>query len=111
MPSPDGRGGKAGLYQATLGRFVKQSLRDLALDTPELATLAPDRRLLAMVRAILGRFIGMRNPTPMGRILAHEAMNPTPALDELVQAMTRPQLECLRATVREIVGPGVDVEA
>ena len=104
-------GGKAGLYQATLGWLVRQSLRDLALDTPEFAALEPERRLLAMIRAILGRFIGMRNPTPMGRILAHEAMNPTPALDELVQAMTRPQLERLRATVREIVGPAVDDES
>lgn len=104
-------GGKAGLYEATLGLLVKQALRDLALDTPEFAALEPERRLLAMIRAILGRFIGMRNPTPIGRILAHEAMNPTAALDELVQAMTRPQLERLRATVREIVGPAVDEES
>lgn len=104
-------GGKAGLYQATLGWLVRQSLRDLALDTPEFAALEPERRLLAMIRAILGRFIGLRNPTPVGRILAHEAMNPTPALDELVQAMTRPQLERLRSTVREIVGPAVDEES
>ena len=104
-------GGKAGLYHATLGWLVRQSLRDLALDTPEFAALGAQRRLLAMIRAILGRFIGLRNPTPMSRILAHEAMNPTPALDELIQAMTRPQLERLRATVREIVGPGVDEES
>jgi TetR/AcrR family transcriptional regulator, regulator of cefoperazone and chloramphenicol sensitivity len=103
-------GGKAGLYQATLGWLVARSLRDLALDTPELAALAPERRLLAMIRAILGRFIGLRSPTPMSRILAHEAMNPTPALDEILGAMTRPQLEHLRATVREIVGPLVDEE-
>jgi TetR/AcrR family transcriptional regulator, regulator of cefoperazone and chloramphenicol sensitivity len=104
-------GGKAGLYEATLGSLVKQSLRDLALDTPEFNALDPERRLLAMIRAILGRFIGMRTPTPVGRILAHEAMNPTPALDELVNAMARPQLERLRATVREIVGPSVDEES
>ena len=97
-------GGKAGLYSATL-RHLSSRRRE---EPPNRRGQSPQERLHRHVFAILERFIGGKRPSPLSRILAHEAMNPTAHHEDLIEVMIRPELEVVRVIVREIVGPGVD---
>jgi hypothetical protein len=65
----------------------------------------PEKRLHRIVYAFLAGLSAAAAAPPLGRILAHEAMHPTPQMDRLVEDMARPQLERLRAVVRELAGP------
>ena len=66
-------GGKEGLYKATLRFLATRSSAPLA----ERSDLTPERRLRRHVYALLERFVGVDNPSTLGRILVHEAMHPT----------------------------------
>jgi len=96
-------GGKAGLYAATL-RHLASARR---ADGPERRGQSPQARLHREVFAMLERFIGAKSASPLSRILAHEAMNPTPHHDRLVEDMLRPRLESFRVLVRALAGPRV----
>jgi AcrR family transcriptional regulator len=93
-------GGKEGLYTATLrhlaGRF-REAPRNRRGQSPE-------DRLHRRVYTILERFIGAKRVSPLARILAHEAMNPTSHLEHLIEDMMRPELEAMRLIVRDLAG-------
>jgi AcrR family transcriptional regulator len=97
-------GGKEGLYSATL--------RHLAGDRRAIPAnrrgSTPAERLQRHVFTILERFIGGKRPSALSRILAHEAMNPTPHHERLIEDMIRPELEGVSAIVREIAGDEAD---
>src|SRR5438552_4318024 len=59
-------------------------------------------RLRAFVRAVLTRFFGEGRPVWLGKLLAQEMIEPTNALDSLINAQIRPNSERLRALVREL---------
>ncbi len=96
-------GGKEGLYRATLGYLARQALRGFT----ERRGRTPEQRLHRIVYAFLSGLTEAPVSPPLGRIIAHESMHPTPHLDRLIEEMTRPQLERLRSAVRELVGPHV----
>ena len=99
-------GGKEGLYRATL-----RHLAGRPAPTPRAVAnrrgRAPEERLQRRVHAILDRFIGTDRPSPLGRILAHEAMDPTGNLESLIGDTMRPEVERIHALLREIAGSGV----
>jgi AcrR family transcriptional regulator len=97
-------GGKEGLYTATLHHLASR-LREAPRNR---RGHSPEERLHRQVYAILERFIGAKRPSPLARILAHEAMNPTEHLERLIEEMMRPELETVRAIVRGLAGPDVD---
>jgi AcrR family transcriptional regulator len=98
-------GGKEGLYRATLKHLAGQ----MHAPAPKsLGGRKPEERLQRRIHAILDRFIGSPNPSPLGRILAYEAMAPTGNLEPLLEDTMRPELERLRAILREVAGSGVD---
>jgi len=99
-------GGKEGLYAATL--------KQLAMPRPQeqAAAAAPsgesaEEALHRQVLGILRRFVGGES-SPLGRILAHESMNPTECFDQLVTDIVRPELERLGAIVKRLAGEGAD---
>lgn len=100
-------GGKEGLYRATLGYLAGKALAEIPDEAGERRGQGPARRLQRMVFALLERFVGTGHPSPLGRIVAHEAMDPSAHLDQLIEELTRPQLDRLRRLVRELVGPEV----
>lgn len=100
-------GGKEGLYRATLGHLAAEALAGMPEEPGERRGPDPAKRLQRMVFALLERFVGTGRPSPLGRIFAHEAMDPSPHLDQLIEELTRPQLDRLRGLVREIAGPEV----
>ncbi|MCI0537533.1 MAG: CerR family C-terminal domain-containing protein [Verrucomicrobiales bacterium] len=67
-------------------------------------TAPPEERLRAFVRAVLTRFFDEGRPAWLGKLVAQEMINPTKALDTLVDEQIRPTSERLRAIVRELIG-------
>ncbi|MGZ5088786.1 MAG: CerR family C-terminal domain-containing protein, partial [Usitatibacter sp.] len=97
-------GGKQGLYRATLKHLAGK----MHPATPQKARgRLPGQRLERRVHAILERFMGSARPSPLGRILAFEAMDPTGNLDSLLEDTMRPEIDRLRVILREIGGNGV----
>ncbi|QJR14858.1 CerR family C-terminal domain-containing protein [Usitatibacter palustris] len=98
-------GGKEGLYRATLGFLAGQAMAAFPSNLGERRGQSAERRLHRLIYAFLDGLSssGAESP-PLGRILAHEAMAPTPQLDQLVEELTRPQLERIRIVVRELAG-------
>ncbi len=100
-------GGKEGLYRATLGWLAGKALAELPGNASERRGQSAEKRLHRMVYAMLEGAIGATRPSPLGRILAHETMDPSPQVDRLMEEMIRPHAERIRALVREITGPAV----
>lgn len=65
----------------------------------------PEKRLRAFVRGILGRIFDESSP-PWGKLLAREMVDPTPAMDGLVEEGMRPQSVLLASIMRQAAGPG-----
>jgi AcrR family transcriptional regulator len=93
-------GGKQGLYSATLRHLASH----LPVAPRNRRGQSAQERLHRHVYAILEPFIGSHRASPLSRILAHEAMNPTSHLEHLVEDMMRPELEALRLIVRDLAG-------
>jgi len=71
-------------------------------------TVPPEERLHAFVRAVLTRFYDEGRPAWLGKLVAREMIEPTKALDSLVNGQIRPNSERLRALVRELIGREID---
>jgi len=67
-----------------------------------------EERLRAFIRAVLTRFFDNGRPAWLGRLVAQEMIEPTKALDSLINAQIRPNSERLRAIVRELIGTDID---
>jgi AcrR family transcriptional regulator len=101
-------GGKEGLYAATLKELAQAQPANSAL--PGAAAVTTDQAedaLYRQVLAILKRFVQGESST-LGRILAHESMNPTEYFDQLITDIVRPELERLGAIVKRLAGTGAD---
>ena len=99
-------GGKEGLYRATL-RYLAAKPAPVAKRVANRRGRSAEDRLRRRVYAILERFIGSDRPSPLGRILAYEAMDPTGNLESLIGDTMRPEVERIHALLREIAGPKV----
>ena len=102
-------GGKEGLYQATLAHLARQARDESPVDSPELRALPPQDQLRAFARVMLERYLGAA-PSPLSRIIAHELLDPTPALGQVVRGVTGPQWARLEEIVRAILGPAATEE-
>ena len=99
-------GGKEGLYRATL-RHLAGRPAPAAKDRANRRGRSAEERLQRRVYAILDRFIGTDRPSPLGRILAHEAMDPTGNLESLIGDTMRPDIERIHSLLREIAGTAI----
>ena len=99
-------GGKEGLYRATLRHLAARPVPAAKQVANRRGRTAEDR-LQRRVYTILERFIGTDRPSPLGRILAHEAMDPTGNLQSLIGDTMRPEVEHIHELLREIAGPEV----
>ncbi|MGZ5114381.1 MAG: TetR family transcriptional regulator, partial [Usitatibacter sp.] len=82
-------GGKQGLYRATL-KHLAGKMHPAPSQKTRRGRL-PGERLERRVHAILERFMGDARPSPLGRILAFEAMDPTGNLDSLLEDTMLPE--------------------
>ncbi len=67
-----------------------------------------EERLRVFVRAVLTRFFDEGRPAWLGKLVAQEMIDPTKALDSLVNEQIRPNSERLKAIVRELIGVEID---
>jgi len=71
-------------------------------------TAPAEERLRVFVRAVLTRFFDEGRPAWLGKLVAREMIDPTKALDSLINEQIRPNSERLKAIVRELIGVEID---
>lgn len=104
-------GDKEGLYRAVL-RFVPKSYaeknpRHLSLS----AKATAEEKLRAYIRSLLRRVFDKGRPGWHTKILAREMIEPTRALDTLVEEGGRPMHRELASIIRELLGSGASDKA
>lgn len=105
-------GGKEGLYAATLKELADKRRAETPGSENAAAPGSAENALYQQVLLILRRFVdGERTSSPLGRILAHEAMNPTHYFDKLITEIIRPEIEKLSEIVGRLAGSGADEAA
>lgn len=74
------------------------------------AAPAPER-LRAFIFHFLGRFLDTHAESWLGRLMAKEMIDPSPALDLMIAERIQPMADQLRTIVRAIVGPDCPEES
>jgi TetR/AcrR family transcriptional regulator, regulator of cefoperazone and chloramphenicol sensitivity len=100
-------GDKQRLYQAVFEHAERR-----ASDAPGDRAVrgSPAARLHALVASFLRRLLDPGRPAWMAQLLAHELIDPTPALDRLVRRRMRANHDQIAAVIRELA-PGASPEA
>src|SRR6266404_6573314 len=101
-------GDKEELYAAVFSYArscaVAQFDEQASLGTPA------EERLRTFIRAVLTRFFDEGRPAWLGKLVAQEMIDPTKALDSLINEQIRPNSERLKAIVRELIGEEINDE-
>lgn len=102
-------GGKEGLYLAVLEREASRVIERYPLSPPEAAAdgVAALRDVIA---GLLGRFLASDARSYAPRLIIREMLNPTAALAQIVERITRPQFEQVYAALARVLGPRVPAE-
>ena len=93
---------KAGLYHEAIKHWSEISQQKYPPDLGLGAQPTPEQRLTAFIRSFLLRILDQSRPGWHGKLLTQEMVEPTAALDELVESVYRPMNERLRQIVREL---------
>jgi len=101
-------GDKRKLYAAVFEHAERRAQADAPAEAPP--TGPPEARLRAVVAAFLRRLLDPGRPAWMAQLLAHELIDPTPALDRLVRRRMRANHEQVASIIRELA-PGAPIEA
>ena len=80
---------KEQLYAAVLDQAVAAAGEGLALFAPDPAD-PPEEKLRHFIHRFLHNLLGDERPVQLLRLLAHEMVEPTPALDLVVEKAARP---------------------
>lgn len=70
--------------------------------------LAPEDRLRTYIRLTLHRLLGPEEESWMEKLIARELMDPTPALDLIVEKGIRPTSQRMGAMVAELLGTSLE---
>ena len=95
---------KEQLYTAVLKRAVAAAGAGLLQIAPK-EGFPPEERLRHFIQHLLGSLLGADRPLQLLRLIAHEMVEPTPALDLAVEKAARPVTDILAAIVAELLGP------
>jgi AcrR family transcriptional regulator len=98
-------GGKDGLYAAVLRQTHRFAHEQYPLFGRAAADAAPAERLKEFVRSFLLRILAEGRHALYGKLLSREMIEPTRALDGLVENEIRPMSEQLHGIMRELLGP------
>ncbi len=97
-------GSKLGLYK-TIIRGLAENMETAKGDLiPHDGALTPEDQLRAYVRNFLGRLLAERSEDWMDRLLGREMLDPSPALDLIIERGIRPNGERLGALVAKLLG-------
>jgi AcrR family transcriptional regulator len=95
-------GDKEELYAAVLKSCMVRAFDQVPSTAP------PEERLRALVKAVLTRFFSEGRPAWLGKLVAREMVEPSAALDALVNTEIRPNSVRLRGIVRELIGREIE---
>ena len=106
-------GDKAALYQAAQDYARQQANAEnpyVQADTHRNfhADKPADQRLYLYIRTMVGHILRGGEPTRMTRLMLHEMIQPTPALDRLITLSVRRVYEALKAILRDLLPPGAE---
>ena len=95
---------KEGLYREAIKHWSEISRQKYPPDFGLGAGVTAEARLGAFIRSFLFRILDKSRPGWHGKLLTREMVEPTGALDELVESAYRPMNERLRQIVQELGG-------
>jgi TetR/AcrR family transcriptional regulator, regulator of cefoperazone and chloramphenicol sensitivity len=101
---------KEGLYAAVLRAAHLVACAPDAPATDLDAGDSPERRLHDFIRSFLLRLFDPGRPAWYGLLMARETIEPTAALDRIIEEFVRPRYERLQVIVRELAGGGAPEE-
>jgi AcrR family transcriptional regulator len=96
---------KEGLYAAVLEHFAREAVKKYPPHGGLSPDAAPEEQLHAFVRALLLRVFDKGHQSVHGKLMAHEMIEPTRALDRIVEQVIRPLYGRLCAIARALAGP------
>jgi AcrR family transcriptional regulator len=97
--------GKEGLYAAVLEHFARETAHKHPAHGGLPADAPPEAQLHAFVRALLLRVFDKGHQSVHGTLMAREMIEPTSALDRIVEQVIRPLYGRLCSIVRALAGP------
>ena len=98
---------KKGLYNATLQHaFFNLPINMASLDAQEGVSF--EQRLKTFVSSFLSQLLGSDRISVYTKLIARETLDPTDALDNVIQEGMRPQVDLLKGLVRDFLGSNVD---
>jgi AcrR family transcriptional regulator len=104
---------KEGLYSEVLRYAHRCLVVQPQRDMTQYGSAPADQRLRVFVHLMMHQLFEAGKPAWHGKLVAREMIDPTAALDRLVQEEIRPKSQFLQSVVREIIGPAAsqrDVE-
>ncbi len=102
-------GGKEALYHEVLERALNAALQRYPPDLGLGERSTPEERLHAFVRSFLLRLLVDGLPASVMRLLMREMVEPTGALERLVESVHVPLFQRLRGIVAQVAGPDASV--
>lgn len=103
-------GDKESLYREVLEGALKAAIAEFPPDYGLPADPTADDRLLAFVRSFLLRVLSGSKPAWLMSMMTREMVEPTAALDHLVENVQKPLFRILHGIVSEIAGPDAPPE-
>jgi AcrR family transcriptional regulator len=103
-------GDKESLYLAVLEHAHETALARYPPDLGTTPDSTAEERLRAFIRSFLLRLLDDGVPAWLGKLMAREMIEPTAALDGLVERVMRPLFTRLVAIVGDLAGEGADPE-
>jgi len=100
---------KEGLYAAVLEHFAREAVAKYPPHGGLPPDASPEQQLHAFVRALLLRVFDQGHQSIHGKLMAREMIEPTRALDRIVEQMIRPLYGRLCAIVKSLAGPRVSL--
>jgi AcrR family transcriptional regulator len=96
---------KEGLYAAVLEHTARQAVAKYPPHGGLASDASPEQQLHAFVRAFLLRLFDQGHQSVHGKLMAREMIEPTRALERIVEQMIRPMYGRLCAIVKSLAGP------
>ena len=101
---------KESLYLAVLQYWRDEAFQNHPLELRMDEDQAPEAYLAAFVRSFLFRILDKGRPSWFWKLVAKEWVEPTSALDTLVEETIRPHFQFLASVVGRLIGPNADEE-
>jgi AcrR family transcriptional regulator len=100
---------KEGLYAAVLEHFAHEAVQKYPAHGGLSPEAPPEEQLHAFVRALLLRVFDKGHQSVHGKLMAREMIEPTSALDRIVEQVIRPMYGRLCAIVKTLAGARVSL--